>query len=367
LGFALVALFGLGLAAAQYVWDTRGISYPVAAVLGLASVLPAALAPQRPLLAWRLGYLTLFVGALGVRPAEPWPWNPVQLIGMVFVLIVVAAREPLGVVVWIALWGVVPVAAFVHDNPGGYALVVVAMLIAERVGHRRQNRAALAEQEQLTQLEQARRAVLEERARIAREMHDVVAHHMSMIAVQAETAPYRLAGLSEPAQAELAAIAAGARAALADMRRLLGVLRSDAAEAPRSPQPGLAELPELVDTVRRAGLRVDLELAARPGDVPPAVQLAAYRIVQEALANAARHAPDGPVRVRLRAGDAALDLRARNALPDPVPPAGPPGHGLVGMHERAALLGGTLTAGPDDAGGYVVTATLPYDGAERPR
>jgi signal transduction histidine kinase len=247
------------------------------------------------------------------------------------------------------------------------------------VSRRRRSRDELARQAELTELEQARRAVLEERARIAREMHDVVAHHMSMIAVQAETAPYRVTGLPAPVLTEFSTIAAGAREALADMRRLLGVLRAENDESPRTPQPGLADVAALVETARRAGVPVTLR-AAEVVEVPEAVGLAAYRIVQEALANAARHAPGGPVSVSVRGTPEALVVEIGNdpgrpGTPEariaeaghdpggPGPAGGGPGHGLIGMRERSALLGGTLEAGPRPDGGYRVAARLPVAAA----
>jgi signal transduction histidine kinase len=224
-----------------------------------------------------------------------------------------------------------------------------------------------------------RGAVLEERARIAREMHDVVAHHMSMIAVQAETAPYRIAGLPEGAQAEFAALSASAREALTDMRRLLGVLRSSAEPGsggepgvgggPGSeqaldllPQPALADVDALVDSARRAGADVTLELSAAEGQVPPVVGLAAYRIVQESLSNAGRHAPGAPIRVAVHGGPLHVRVDVVNGparLPATATSPGSGGHGLAGMRERVALLGGRLSAGPRADGGFTVQAELP--------
>jgi signal transduction histidine kinase len=265
-------------------------------------------------------------------------------------------------------------------NAWGAAMLLMTIALAgDVVSRRRRSREELARQSELTELEQARRAVLEERARIAREMHDVVAHHMSMIAVQAETAPYRIPGLPPPALTEFTAIAAGAREALTDMRRLLGVLRAETDESPRTPQPGLSDVTALVETARRAGIEVRLA-ATEVGDVPEAVGLAAYRIVQEALANAARHAPGGPVLVSLRGTSEELSVEIGNgpARPTTAPGDGPgtpgkatgdpsriasaaggPGHGLIGMRERSTLLGGTLEAGPEPSGGYRVAARLP--------
>jgi signal transduction histidine kinase len=187
-------------------------------------------------------------------------------------------------------------------------------------------------------------------------MHDVVAHHMSMIAVRAETAPFRVPGMPPEAQTEMASIAAAARDALTDMRRLLGVLRSEQEESLTAPQPGLADVDALVEKARAAGLDVVLDLNGLEG-VPPTVGLAAYRIVQEALANAARHAPDGPVTVKARGSADRVVLMVSNPLPRE-PRSGSGGHGLAGMRERATLLGGTLSAGPVE-GEFVVAAILP--------
>ena len=190
-----------------------------------------------------------------------------------------------------------------------------ATIVSRRTGH------ALAEQIAQSELDEARRALLEERTRIAREMHDVVAHHMSLIAVQAETAPYRLDDLSEGAKSEFAALSATAREALNDVRRLLGVLRSDG-PAERAPQPKLADVATLVDASRRAGVSVDLSMPAN-GDaaVSHAVGLCAYRIVQEALANAGRHAPGAWVQVAVERDPDVLRLDIVNGPPTTAGPA----------------------------------------------
>jgi signal transduction histidine kinase len=359
-----LALAGAGLAAGAYLHDDRGLDGWTAALLGAGSVLPVMLMVRRPLVAWRLAYLMLLAGSLHYQPKEPWPWNPVQVLGTLAVLFVLAAAESSPVTVWAVALTLIPVFGTVPRNAFGAAVAVIAVSVAgDLVARRRQNRRRLEAQAEVGERERARRAVLEERTRIAREMHDVVAHHMSMIAVQAETAPYRVADLPDSAKAELATIAVAARAALTDMRRLLGVLRSAGDEAPRGPQPGLGDVPELVETARRAGVSVVLHwVGAEPGGgavVREAVGLAAYRIVQDALANAARHAPGGPVTIDGRVRDDRLELRIHND-PGTGAAAGPAGLGLglVGMRERAELLGGTLTAGAD-GGGFLVTAALP--------
>jgi signal transduction histidine kinase len=204
-----------------------------------------------------------------------------------------------------------------------------------------------------------------ERARISRELHDVVAHHISMIAVQAESARLTTPGMPETGAQRLSAIGDTARTALTEMRRLLGVLREDtgAAVSYRQPQPGLRELTELLDEAREAtgaGTRLIVHGWLAPLD--PGVELAAYRIVQEALTNARRHAPGAAVDVELRYTDEALHVRIRDNGPGPSPAsfASPPGgHGLAGMRERAAAVGGELRTGAAGGGGFLVEARLP--------
>jgi signal transduction histidine kinase len=220
-----------------------------------------------------------------------------------------------------------------------------------------------------------------ERARIARELHDVVAHHISMIAVQAETARLTTPGLTNDGAQRFAAIGDTARAGLTEMRRLLGVLREDAqaaadvqtitdrdAIAPpaaeRRPQPGLLQLAELVDEARQAsGGAARLIVSGQVSQLDPGVELAAYRIVQEALTNARRHAPGAAVDVELRYGGDVLWLQIRDNGPGSTRAAattGPDvGHGLLGMRERAAAAGGALQAGNAPGGGFCVGAELP--------
>ncbi len=206
-----------------------------------------------------------------------------------------------------------------------------------------------------------------ERARIARELHDVVAHHISMIAVQAETARVTTPGMPAAGAARLSAIGDTARSALTEMRRLLGVLREDApADAPDlRPQPGLEQLNELLDEARSAapsGAR--LILSGPPATLDPGVELAAYRIVQEALTNARRHAPGAGVDVELHYSEQRVRLRIRDTGPGPPPDAPFGGLGLTGMRERAAAVGGQLRTKPAPGGGFLVEATLPTSTAE---
>jgi signal transduction histidine kinase len=241
------------------------------------------------------------------------------------------------------------------------ALFTAAVIAVDSIGLRLRAQRDLAEQAEVTEAERAQRAVLQERTRIARELHDVVAHHMSLIAVQAETAPYRIGDLPESARAEFASMSAAAREALADMRRLLGVLRHDQPVG-LAPQPRLGDIPALVDAARKAGVAVDFSAPAAFTQVPAAIGICAYRIVQESLSNASQHAPGAAVTVSVGQDRDAVLLRVANG---PGVPASAlykergSGHGLTGMRERVALLGGSLTAGPAADGGFAVSAILP--------
>ena len=203
-----------------------------------------------------------------------------------------------------------------------------------------------------------------ERARIVRELHDVVAHHLSMVAVQAETARLTTPGMPAAGAQRLSDIGDTARAALNEMRRLLGVLRDDTGGevADRQPQPGLHQLNDLVDAARDAsGAGTRLILRGPPVTLDPGVELAAYRIVQEALTNARRHAPGAAVDVELHYADDGLRLCIRDNGPGPPAtlPAG--GHGLRGMRERAVAAGGELHVGAASGGGFLVAVRLPRD------
>jgi signal transduction histidine kinase len=233
-----------------------------------------------------------------------------------------------------------------------------AQRVRDEATQRDESRRVMAD----TLLEHAARG---ERARIARELHDVVAHHISMIAVQAETARLTTPGMPDDGAKRLLAIGDTARAALTEMRRLLGVLREDAGtETTRQPQPGLHQLNELIDESRHSGgAGTRLIVRGQVGPLDPGVELTAYRIVQEALTNARRHAPGAAVDVELDYGDDALRLRVRDNGPGP--PTGTSaarsaaGHGLLGMRERAAAVGGDLRAGPAPVSGFLVEALLP--------
>jgi signal transduction histidine kinase len=207
--------------------------------------------------------------------------------------------------------------------------------------------------------EKAVRAVVEERARIARELHDVVAHHVSVIAVQAGAAAEE--AVTDPAREALALIQTTSRQVLAELRSLLGVLRNDGAGPGLAPQPGLAQLDQLLAQSRAAGLAVELATVGEPRALPAIVDLAAYRIVQEGLTNTLRHAGAAGARIEIRYGRDVLEVHVTDDGRGAPARAGERngGRGLLGMRERVALVGGALEVGPQPGGGFRVAALLP--------
>jgi signal transduction histidine kinase len=238
--------------------------------------------------------------------------------------------------------------------------LVAALAVGESVRRRGLAVAALdATQEAMAESVRSQTA-MEERARIARELHDIVAHHLSVIAIESEAARLTSPELSSAAGGRLEAIASTAREALTETRRLLGVLREDTREGvERTPQPGLGELDELIDRARATGTHVRLIRQGRIARLPLSVDLAAYRIVQEALTNARRHAPGADVDVDVSYLDRALRVHVRDYGSGALDWNPLAGHGLMGMRERAALAGGTFCSGPAEGGGFQVDVTLP--------
>ncbi len=334
---------------------------PLALLLSLGATVPLALLRVYPA---AVAVTIAVAGALSLAPFEVF--TAAALPALLLSLYGAARRGPrlLAVLLPLPFVGHAMAASVTSDVAPRVLAVLVATsaTAATGAGLARRARAealvhfateqAIAE----TLLEHAARG---ERARIARELHDVVAHHISMISVQAETARLTTPGLPAAGAVRLRAIGDTARAALTEMRRLLGVLREDAGTTPtRRPQPGLQELNELVDEARDAagsGTRLIVRGSVRPLD--PGVELTAYRIVQEALTNARRHAPGAAVDIELGYTDDTLHLRIRDNGPSP--PGKSDGHGLLGMRERAATVGGTLRTGPARGGGFLVEAALP--------
>jgi signal transduction histidine kinase len=303
------------------------------------------------------GYLGVFVAFYTVAAHEPRRRA-----------VVAAAVTALGILasfISYAVFGTDPTGT--ADMTATYLSFGLAWLIGDNLRVRRaytrqlEQRAADLERERE---ERAALAVSQERARIARELHDVVAHHVSVMVVQASGARRVLENNPAAASDALAAVETAGRTALSEMRRMLEVLRTD--EAGVGPQPGLGELERLAAQVREAGLPVELSVEGAPRELPGALDLAAYRIVQEALTNTVKHAGKASARVRVRYEPEALTLEVADdgrgaAAPLLAEGEEGAGHGLIGMRERVALYGGTLEAGPVFPGGYRVLASFPLD------
>ncbi|UNS96868.1 histidine kinase [Streptomyces tubbatahanensis] len=336
LPYALAFGFGAALlpSTAQLLSTDYGLHGSWAGALGVAQVVPLLLAVTRPLPAWWLIFTADVLGALLLLVTDhtagrPWPWTPMVLVGYLLLCLALALRESRRTL--LAVWLVTVVASLAlgivapERSEGSNVLLIVlsgaTLLLGATLRERAEAQRRLAEQETISETERAQRTLLEERTRIARELHDVVAHHMSVITVQADSAPYRIAGLPREASEEFGAIAAAARESLTEMRRLLGVLRSENAHSERAPQPGLERLEQLVEATVRAGVPAELHLDladgqdGAPGGGPgPAqtVTLSAYRIVQEALANVVRHAPGAATRISVTVRESGRSGREGN-------------------------------------------------------
>jgi signal transduction histidine kinase len=257
-------------------------------------------------------------------------------------------------VVVLVLGAAVP-AGTVAGSAQYLAVVVVVMLFVRRVVGGRERRAALAERERDVT---AREAVLDERARIARELHDAIAHNVSMMVLQAGAERRVLDGHEDSTREVLEGIERSGRSALTEMRRLVGMLRSDRSE-PLAPQPGIHDLPVLVSQLREAGLPIDLTVDGSPPGLPVGIELSAYRIVQEALTNVLKHAGDSHATVRVRYSPDSLELEISDDGRGRSNANISGGHGLVGMRERVALYGGQFSAGRRPNGGFAVRVLLP--------
>jgi signal transduction histidine kinase len=255
---------------------------------------------------------------------------------------------------------------FPNHHPGDYVWSTLFFSGAWLVGyvlrrrvlqtHELRRRAEAAEQ---ARADEAARAVAEERGRIARELHDVIAHSVSVMVVQAAGVRRLLPADMERERQALETVEKTGRQALAEMRRLLGVLRTEADRPELRPQPGLTTIRQLVEQVRNAGLPVELAFEGDPVDLPPGIDVAAFRIVQEALTNTLKHAGPAHAWVRVRFARDELELTVSNDGRDADDDE--EGYGLVGMKERVNLYGGRLEAGPREGGGFSVSARLPLE------
>ncbi|MGO4383226.1 sensor histidine kinase [Specibacter sp. RAF43] len=312
--------------------------------------------------------------------AVPMPFSVVAMVTQVLVICVAGLRSHwmLAAGAWLASVGV-GVSSNYLSLPGGqsegaqinvviFAAVSGGLMVSAVVAQQWQHlRAELAAERTLSAEEQSRRRLAEERTRIARELHDVVAHGMSVVVVQATTATYRHPGLTEDLKREFEDIADNSRRAMAEMRSMLGSLRNAEAGREMGPQPGLGDLPGLVASARTAGVAVaepDLS-GVEVGSVGEVIALTAYRIVQEALSNVIRHAPGATVHISLATTQDRLKVTVVNSpsalgsVMAQLDRGSHVGQGLIGMRERATIVGGAVTAVPTPGGGFSVVATLP--------
>jgi signal transduction histidine kinase len=368
-------VFAVALSAAIEIlaWHRFPIGDPIAGPKPLVAALPLLMAvPQiwrrrQPLVVWCLGAAGICAQALAShRSAEGLETLAVLCVGSYSVAAYARRRDAF---IGLGVLGVTYTIFTVEDAnfrtgqlseqwaAAFFGLLSLACWLAGYVVHSR--RLASTEALRAVALEHDREQVLaDERARIARELHDIVSHNLSVVVLQASGA--RARGDGGDVDSTLEKIESSGRTALLEMRRMLGVLRAEDTAPALSPQPGIADLRELVDTVSRTGLPVGLDLADDLADLPPTVALSAYRIVQEALTNTLKHANASRADVSIRRADGVLIVEVKDASAHPTAPVTSvtPGHGLTGMKERAVLLGGELIAGWD-ATGFVVRARLP--------
>ncbi|MEV8419334.1 sensor histidine kinase [Streptomyces niveus] len=335
----------------------------------LVPVAPVLLVLVRPVAAWWLALaVTALTGVAGGFYGD-WPWTPSAFAAYLAVMTIVAIRTNPRTAGW--MWvGTLVYSMFAETIFGrgyGYGtsgpmlfLSALILLSVSAIHIRRDAKNEVAVQVSVTAVERSRRTLLEERTTIARELHDVVAHHMSVVAIQAEAAPYRVENPPPELEKAFATIRENAVAALTELRRVLGVVRAEDYDAPDAPQPTLSDLEGLLSNVREAGLTVEKTVTGAVRALPQGVELSAYRIVQEALSNALRHAPGATAAVEISYVLGGLGLRIVNTPPQGlVKPSPGAGHGITGMRERVSMLNGEMTAKLLPDGGYEVAAYIP--------
>ncbi|BDU07827.1 sensor histidine kinase [Nocardia cyriacigeorgica] len=353
-------------------WPTLHLTHEVPAAvqpfLAALAAFPVLLVRLNPPLGWAIsaGSALLIALAIPHTPGNDIPFQVVHIIALNVLVFAVALRAavPMIAVVWAAtslllgttMAGDSGFAESLWAWPLSFgAIVLFALLIRWLV----RSRQLLTQQEEANELERAKRAILEEKARIARDLHDVVAHHMSLVVVQAQTAPYRVEGVTPAARAEFESIGSTAREALNEIRGMLGVLRSDGQLPEHAPQPTAADVESLFLGASRAGVAIDWTVDGPLSVVSDTTGLALYRIVQESLSNASRHAPGAAVHVRITVSADVEIVVSNDPGTTPARPVGNGGHGITGMRARALAAGGELTASPRADGGFEVHARLP--------
>ncbi|WP_052492649.1 sensor histidine kinase [Leucobacter komagatae] len=380
-GYSAVVLVAIGW---PLLANLYSVHVAIAMVLVIAQAAALLLAIRLPAVAIAVAAAAPAVATLisSLDPGVPWPWPVSMLITQAGIVLIIALRRGWQ---WVLAAWCLPqaavIAAVLISQPGasgftsasvtnmvvtssvtlGIALLgIVIQAFAEDRGELVKERRANAELD-------AKQKELAERNLIARELHDVVAHSMSVVSIQANTAKYRIPGLGDAAEAEFAAIAESSRQALTEMRSLLATLRAPDGSAPLVPQPTLADLPALIEASRQSGATITYahdgldELGAGENTtVPASTALTTYRVAQEALANAMRHSPGAEINVTVAASSAGLSVSVVNG-PASTPPGASAGSGMgiAGISERVSALGGSIDAGPTDDGGFAVRAVLP--------
>ncbi|MFI9231722.1 sensor histidine kinase [Streptomyces rimosus] len=350
---------------------------PIASFIAVAycflTAAPIALTLFRPVGAfWISVGALLFAMLAGALAGAGHGWFEISLVAhlAVMALVVLRTRPRLALEMWLLTMAGAGVLTLLMPRAvstiAPFAVVsVFALVPAAAIRAWREERQNVVETRTATAEERSRRTLLEERALIARELHDVVAHHMSVIAIQAEAAPYRVKDTPPELATSFSTIRENAVAALTELRRILGVVRSEDPDAfadadPEAPQPTLASLDALLESVRSAGLVVEAVITGSARPLPQGVELSAYRIVQEALSNTLRHAPGAEARVEISYVLGGLGLRIVNGVPSRLAKPSPgAGHGVLGMRERVQMLGGEITADHTEDGGFEVAAFIP--------
>jgi signal transduction histidine kinase len=372
----LAVVLGATMTAELLAWADRRVGIGLA--LGLLATMPLALRRRSPLISYLLVMVALNLLVVVQRGFDN---DSFTFVLVFFIALYSLGRHAAGLEGWLgAVALVATMVSFVHSEGGlaqadlgDFAFVLMFVGAPWAAGRtirlRRERESVLnAENERLQrdQQEQSARAVAEERSRIARELHDVVSHAISVTVLQARGARRTLHTDPVAARKALDAIEQTNTAALGDMRRLLAVLRDTEPESlvteDHAPQPSLAHLERLITHVRDSGVPVEVDVVGTPQDLPPGVDLSAYRIVQEALTNVLKHTAQARVRVLLAYADDALSVTVTDdGIPGPLNGTEPGGgHGLIGIRERVAVVGGDVEAGPRPAGGYEVRARLPF-------